>query len=212
MWRNLSLALVVLLAGCASMPDELKVPEGTNLAAYNLAREGQEVGKTARWGGVVTGVTNLKDKTRIEVMFTSLTNSGRPSLDNPSPGRFYAYVDGFVDPVSIPKGYRIALIGTVGQAQKGQVGDFSYTYPVLNVSNFKLWAPQQQVDYYPDRWGPYWGSPFGYGYGYWGDPFFYHPYYYGPQRARVSGPKVPKPDYTPKPLPRGNNNQPGKQK
>ncbi|WKE64410.1 Slp family lipoprotein [Gallaecimonas kandeliae] len=193
MWRKLSLMLVVLVTGCASMPDELMVPEGTNLAAYNLARQGQELGKTARWGGLVTGVTNLKDKTRVEVMYTALGSSGKPSLDNPSPGRFYAYLQGFVDPVSIPQGYRIALVGKVMPSEKGKVGDYEYSYPVLAVSNFKLWAPQQETDVYYDPWWPYWGAP--YGYGYWGDPFFYGPPRYFPRRVHTTGPKVPKPDY-----------------
>ncbi|EKE69116.1 Slp family lipoprotein [Gallaecimonas xiamenensis] len=192
MWRKVSLALVIVLGGCASMPDELAVPEGTQLAAYNLAREGQEVGKTARWGGLVTEVTNLKDKTRVEVVFTALTNSGKPSLENPSPGRFYAYLDGFVDPVSIPQGYRIALVGKVQPSEKGQVGEYQYNYPVMAVQNFKLWAPQQDTDrYYADPWWPYWRYP----YGYWGDPFFYNSYYYPRYRVRSTGPKVPKPDY-----------------
>ena len=189
-WHYLSFMGLLMLAGCATMPQELSVAQGTPLAAYSLARQGQEVGKTARWGGVVAKVSNLKTRTQVEIVYAPLDSNGKPSLNDPSPGRFYAYIPGFVDPMSMPTGYYITVIGTVQPAELGKVGDFTYHYPVVSVSNFKLWAPRQQTDVYISHpYWPYWGYP----YGYWGDPFFYSPIYYPSYRVKVKTHVVPKP-------------------
>ncbi|WP_341503611.1 Slp family lipoprotein [Gallaecimonas sp. GXIMD4217] len=175
----LTAVALLLLAGCSTIPDELAVPEGQSLAAYSAARQGAEQGKLVRWGGIIAQVDNLKNRTRLEVVYYPLSSSAKPKQDEASPGRFLAYLDGFVDPVVLGQGRRITVVGSLGRQESGRVGEFEYRYPTVQVQRYKLWKEDPDYDvYYVDPW-PYWRYP-GWHYPYYHRRHFAHDPFFAP--------------------------------
>lgn len=150
-------ALAVGLQACSQVPDELAVAEGTNLVEFStaLTDEGQSVGQPARWGGTIAEVRNTETGTEIEVVNFPLRNFGRPLAGNSSDGRFRAKISGFIDPVVWAKGKSVTFTGIIGTAEVGKIDEFSYLFPVLQVTGKYLWKdiePQQHTIIYSDLW------------------------------------------------------------
>ena len=68
------------------------------------------VGQEARFGGKVIEVQNQQGKTRLEIATVPLDSGARPILGEPSRGRIYADVGGFLDPVDF-RGQLVTVVG-----------------------------------------------------------------------------------------------------
>lgn len=197
--RILLLAGVLGLTGCALVPENLAVPEGTSLVSYQQAATGgqQNIGRTARWGGVIVGVQNKAKKTFVEVVHFPLNHYGRPNTSEQTVGRFKVQIDGFVDPIVFEEGRAVTFIGSVGKPIAGMVGEQPYMYPSLNARDYHFWREVQTYDvstlYFNYNTG--WYSPFYYRHY---QPFGFGPGWgFGTQRVRVIEsrgfqPKLPK--------------------
>lgn len=167
------LAFAMLATGCAMVPDDLSVPDGTNLVSYNKAVTGGDgvVGQKARWGGVIVGVENKNNKTFVEIVNFPLNSYGRPNTNDETIGRFKVEMDGFVDPIHFEEGRAMTFLGEVKRPIAGMVGEQPYMYPVLKGSNFHLWKESSntyiQPMFFDYRLG--WYSPYYYS--------FYRPFY-----------------------------------
>lgn len=164
-WASLG-AAALLLSACSTVPDELKVPEQTNLVNYQQALEQPQavVGQTARWGGAIADVRNSDSGTIIEVVNFDLIHYGRPQTSDESDGRFLAVIDKFVDPLVYKKGRFITFVGQIEAPREGKIDEYKYVFPTLNVTGMKLWKEQREsnveIDYSPLWWrhsfyGPY---------------------------------------------------------
>ena len=78
--------LVFVVAGCASVPKKLVIPEGTKHISFEQVQqnEGAFIGEQARWGGVVASVENLTESTVIEVVHFALQSNAKPKKKNES--------------------------------------------------------------------------------------------------------------------------------
>ena len=163
------LAAVMLLAGCASypdLPDAIRnpppgdAPTPSQVSAEPDTYQGLQV----RWGGTLLEVRNQSQESWLEVLAYPLERSGRPETSEAATGRFFARVQGFVDPAVFSRGREVSVAGTLGEAVGQKIGGHEYRYPVVDASAHYLW-PRREV-----RRDPYWHS---YPY-YWRDPFFYY--------------------------------------
>jgi len=182
----LLLSSMLLLAGCATIPQSVSGDNFTQMSA-DQARTNPEQAKGAnvRWGGVIVEVINNETETWIEVLAMPLSNTSKPLSDRQSSqGRFIAKTPDFLDPEIYQKGLRITFVGTIDSTLEGKVGERSYVYPILAVKAHHLWPrriEQRQRFIAPGFWyygfHPYWrfGYPF-YGYGVWHYNVSY-PYY-----------------------------------
>ncbi|MGM3175427.1 Slp family lipoprotein [Dickeya lacustris] len=153
-----ALLLSVLgLSGCVSLPDEIRGTSAT--PQMDLRRVMTEpkvfVGQESRFGGRVVEVRNDANRTRLEIVSLPLDDGGRPELDAPSPGRFIAYINGFVDPVEV-KNQLITVVGPITGAEQGNIGDKPYRYVVVDVRGYKRWRVVQQVMLPPRAYDPMW--------------------------------------------------------
>ena len=157
---------VLLLSGCAMVPDNLAVPDGTTLVSYQQSVTGGEevTGRTARWGGVIVGVENKPKKTFVEVVHFPLNHYGRPNTSEETVGRFKVQIDGFVDPIVFEKGRAVTFVGNVVTPLAGMVGEQPYMYPSIKARDYHLWREVQTYDvstlYFNYNTG--WYSPFYY--------------------------------------------------
>ena len=177
----LAAAVAVALSGCVSVPDAIKgtspTPQQDLVRVMNAPQ--LYVGQEARFGGKVVNVQNQQGKTRLEIATVPLDSGARPVLGEPSRGRIFADVNGFLDPVD----FRVLLVATAAPeiyALARHVARPIYLVRVMNATGYKRWNVVQQVVMPPqpiDPWmlGP---RPWGYGYGGWG---WYNP---GPAEVR----------------------------
>ena len=139
--RGAVAALVaVALSGCVTVPDAIKGTSPT--PQQDLARVMNApqlyVGREARFGGKVIDVKNEQGKTRLEIAAVPLDSAARPVLGEPSRGRIYADVSGFLDPVDF-RGQLVTVVGPITGTADGKVGDTPYKYMVMQANGYKRW-------------------------------------------------------------------------
>lgn len=144
----LLIILLAVLAGCATVPDELEVDQNTSLISFDtvINSEDMPVGEKARWGGKIVSVENKKDVSEIEVVFFPENRTGKPQTNLASSGRFKVVVNGFVDPLVFEQGRLITVVGEVGQTHSGIIGEQSYDYPTVNAVGYYMWKESTRVD------------------------------------------------------------------
>lgn len=138
--KLLPIALLILLAGCASTPDLF--PEGLRQPSpQQLAGAPRSVpqGQRMTWGGVIVEVSNLPDRTVLEVLAYPLNRSGRPDTDATPMGRFLADREGFLEPRDYAPGREVTVSGPLLGYRDGKVGDAAYRFPALAVQQLQLW-------------------------------------------------------------------------
>ncbi|EMD9174615.1 Slp family lipoprotein [Cronobacter turicensis] len=172
---------VLLLGGCVSVPDAIKgtspTPQQDLVRVMNAPQ--LYIGQEARFGGRVVNVDNQQGKTRLEIATLPLDSAARPLLGQPSRGRIYADVNGFLDQVDF-RNQLVTVVGPITGTVEGKIGSSPYKFMVMQVNGFKRWRVTQQVVMPPQpidpwMWGPRPG--WGYGYGPWG--------WYNPGPAQV---------------------------
>ncbi|WP_117233364.1 Slp family lipoprotein [Vibrio maerlii] len=150
----ITLLSLTLLAGCSSLPESLITPSENVLIDYaSVAEQSSAVtepsngqsSQVARLGGVIAKVSNAENRTRIEMVNLPISSAGKPDINKEPEGRFVAYVDGFVDPVTFSEGRLITVLGRVAPSEKGKVEEFVYQYPVIDADGYHLWRIQERV-------------------------------------------------------------------
>lgn len=176
---RLIIATTALLAGgCASAPGTISTPHDGPGVAEVRADPGGHAGANVRWGGTISEVSNLEDRTVITVVARPLTRRGEPLSDQRALGRFFAEVGRFLDPEEYKSGRRITVVGRFTGIRQSNIDQYTYDYPVVQVENLYMWREYAVRD--PYRYGPYY-PPFPYRYGpYWGryHGFMHYPWYY----------------------------------
>ncbi|MBB1201259.1 Slp family lipoprotein [Enterobacteriaceae bacterium 89] len=165
--------VVAALSGCVTVPDAIKgsSPTPQQDLVRVMAAPQLYVGQEARFGGKVVNVKNKQGKTRLEIATVTLDEGARPTLGEPSRGRIYADVNGFLDPVDF-RNRLVTVVGPITGTEKGKIGDTPYTYMVMQATGYKRWNVTQQVVMPPQPIDPYWGV----------GPYYHHrpwPYAYG---------------------------------
>lgn len=152
------------LTSCATVPKSLQGEfSPTTPREAVVAASGQHV----RWGGEIIKVEPRDGSTCFEVLSRELDSSARPREKDTSAGRFIACQPGFQDPELFKRGREITVTGRVTGTEQGRIGDFDYTYPVVQADTVHLWKrrPLYVNTPYYDPWmgfgpwgyGPYWG-------------------------------------------------------
>jgi len=172
----LALALATL-AGCASnLPQPIREPPKDNPSLREVREAPQRfIGRDVRWGGTIANTDNRAEQTCIEVVGRELRGSGRPVDEDRSDGRFLACVPRFLDPVIYSEGRQFTVSGKIIGGETRKVGEYPYTYPVVQADTYFLWEPEPPAPRYVDD--PFWYDPWP---GYYPYPYPYHPWYRPP--------------------------------
>lgn len=147
----LSVPLAALLAACAPAPI-YHAPPGTLAATPMQVAQAPE--RYARgqviWGGTVVSVKNLAQGTEIEVLAFPLDSSQRPRLKDNAAGRFIAVMPGYVEPLNYPSGAPVTVSGTLNGSRAGQVGQASYVFPLVQVTQSHRWTADEMQRGHPN--------------------------------------------------------------
>jgi len=143
---------IVLTMGCASSP---VAPEGVAIApvgpAHVLAEDIHD-GELVIWGGRVVEIENLSDSTELAVVSYPLNRSDQPRLDAEPGVRFLVVQPGFLEPLTFGPGRFVTVLGRVGGLRERLVGDFTYTYPVIEAEEIHLWPANPELWSNRTRW------------------------------------------------------------
>lgn len=183
----LTVAATLLLSGCVTVPDAIKGTSATPQQDLSQVMGAPElyVGQEARFGGRVVNIDNRAGKTRLEIATVSLDEGARPALGEPSKGRIYADVNGFLDPVDF-RGQLVTVVGPIKGTLEGKVGETPYKFMLMQANGYKRWNLVQQVVMPAQPMDPwFWSGPYARhgrylygGYGAWGG-------WYAPGPAQV---------------------------
>ncbi len=113
---------------------------------------GKYQGSRVFWGGTIISVKNFKDYSLIEVLKRPLSGT-EPNDLKKAQGRFIAKISGFIDPIEYKTPNRITVTGTLQGIQKGNAGNYPYTYPVIIAKKMKFWRGKKtENNNDPYRW------------------------------------------------------------
>ena len=152
--RLSSLQYVFLIAafsasGCAAPPIKPAQPPSKLSVAQVRSELVEEQspdiadGSQVLWGGVILKAENLTETTQVEVLGFPLDRRQRPLPYKDAQGRFIAEFNGFVEPLELPKGRYITVLGPLTEPVSGTVGEASYQYPVVSITQSHLWLPEE---------------------------------------------------------------------
>ncbi len=154
MLRYSAVATIVLLAGCASVPQPLR-------GEFSATQPGAAIGTTdsVRWGGRVIEVLSTNDESCVEVVGLPLDRSARPLDNDDEIGRFRACKPGFLDPAIFAPGREVTVTGRVDGEVTRQLGEYTYRMPRVVADSVLLWPERidaVHVHQDPFYWGPGW--------------------------------------------------------
>ena len=141
---NTLLLSLLLLSGCASSP---KVTEDAERGITPVQAASEEVpvpDRPLQWGGVIVEFNNLAEMTELQILAYPLKSNGRPDVSASPTGRFIAQRRGYLESVDYGKGRQITATGAFEGRREGQVGEASYTFPVLKADELILWPEQSE--------------------------------------------------------------------
>ncbi len=146
-----SLAAPLLLAACAPAPLYKATPAATQIAPSAVAQTPERFqGRRVVWGGVVVGVENFPDHSTIEILDYPLDGSQRPKIGRGNAnGRFLAEVPSYIEPLSLPPGTPITVLGTVAGTHAGKVGEAPYVFARVKVLQHHAWTPEEMRKGHP---------------------------------------------------------------
>lgn len=149
-----ALGFSALLLGCVTVPDVIKGTTATPQQDLNVVKNAPDIytGQEARFGGMVVGVVNEQQRTRLEIVSIPLDAGGRPVLGKPSQGRLVAYVNKFIEPFDL-KYHFVTVVGLITGIETGKIDMTAYDFVVITVTGYKRWSLQQQIVMSPGTWG-----------------------------------------------------------
>ena len=167
-WGILSVAILLMLAGCAStsvIPESLdqQIDRGVT---FDQIRESPDSyrGKVVVLAGEVLKARALRGGTQLEVLQLPLNDEQGPITDRMgSKGRFLAWQRDFLDPATMTDGTRVTIVGEVTGATVDKMDEADYRYLTVDVKHLHRWEPQSADG--PRGQGPWYGIFGGMGFG-----------------------------------------------
>ncbi len=159
----------LMLTACASqIPPTIREAPADNPSLETVCgKVADYLERQVRWGGKLIETENRENATWLTVLASSsLSKDGEPESGDGGAGRFIAIVPEFLDPKVYAADRKVTVTGTLLRTETRLVGEFPYTYPVVQAQVWYLWPKES-------------GVPYGYPYPGWYDPW-YGPWYYNP--------------------------------
>lgn len=135
---------LLALAACAPAPIYKTTPGTLAVPPFQVAQspERYAAGEVI-WGGRVVGVSNLADRSEIEVLAYPLDGSQRPKANDSGSGRFIAVMPGYVEPLDYPAGAMLTVRGKLDGSRAGKVGEAGYVFPLVRVAQAHVWSADE---------------------------------------------------------------------
>lgn len=159
-------AAALLLTGCVSIPEAIRTPVDGPTVPEARTNPQSHAGAQVRWGGTISGIDNLEDRTVLTIVARPTTRRGEPLGEEASTGRFLAEINRFLDPEVYKPGRRVTVVGRFTGIRAASIDQYVYDYPVVRGRDLYLWedyvrrAPRYPGPYYHRYRYPYWHYPY----------------------------------------------------
>ncbi len=112
------------------------------------------VGRYLLLGGAISEVRlSASGGSELEMVQLPINNRGKITATDHSAGRFIAQDDSFRDPAIFSPGRLVTLVGQVTGSKVLRLGEKDYHYPVLSVTELRLWTPNDHPANFPVHFG-----------------------------------------------------------
>lgn len=139
-WMGWIAVLAGVLSGCASGPKFDASGVDKALTPQRAAAEIERLrGSRVIWGGTLLGSNHTQDSTQIEVLAYPLDSRFRPDTEASPLGRFLIIKRGYIETADYAAGRSLSVSGTLQRTQPGQIGEVTYSYPVVEPLDLFLW-------------------------------------------------------------------------
>jgi len=139
------------LSACAPAPIYKKTPATAAVPPEQVAREPERYGSSdVIWGGRIVQVRNFADHSEVEVLAYPLDGSQRPKASDNGNGRFIAAMPGYVESLDFPAGGLVTVSGRLNGTRTGNVGQASYTFPLVSVNQSHVWTAKEMSGGHPN--------------------------------------------------------------
>jgi len=128
-------------AACTTVvePDPVLAAQITP-AQINAGMRQPAMDESLVWGGRVNLVTNLRDRTLIEIRSYPLSGKRKPLTDRPSSGNFVLEMDGFIEPAELRPGLLVTATGRYAGMLSYREQAQTQRLPRLRGSGMHVWA------------------------------------------------------------------------
>lgn len=139
------LALLLLLAGCATTPRFDTSQAALSVTPEQAVTEMDRLeGTRVLWGGAIVSSVNQEEATRLEILAYPLDDRQRPQTKAKPLRRFLAIQEGYLETADYAQGRWVTLTGPLTGTQAGRVGEAPYTYPVVRIEDIQLWPEERR--------------------------------------------------------------------
>lgn len=143
--------LTLALAGCAPAPIYKATANNVAVPPAQVAREPERYGTSdVIWGGRIVQVRNFADHSEIEILAYPLDGSQRPQSNDTGNGRFIAAMPGYVESLDYPAGKLVTISGRLNGTRASNVGEASYTFPLVAVNQSHVWTASEMAGGHPN--------------------------------------------------------------
>jgi len=143
---SLCMAFAVFLLGCAAGISQQARSMVTYKGSFTDLQKSSEdhKGEVVMLGGRIIETKTSPPFSELIVLQLALGTSGRPVNSDQSEGRFIVQTREILDPEIYQKDMRIAVVGKLIGSKVLSIGNFEYTYPVVEPMEIKLWPKGTQ--------------------------------------------------------------------
>lgn len=140
------LPLLLLLSACETLrePDPALAAQVTPAQIIAAQRVPDGTRKLV-WGGTVRAVTNLRERTRIEILSYPLDRERRPLRDRRATGLFVLEMDGFIEPAGLKPGLPVTATGHYAGTLLYREREIAHRVPRLRGTGLHVWADAPTV-------------------------------------------------------------------
>jgi len=158
--------LFVLIVSCAPFSQQVMQEVKRDIAFSDVLKTPENFkGEGVIWGGVIIETIAKSNDTLMIVRQTDLDFQKRPTNLDQSAGRFILSYRGFLDPALYSKDREVTVVGTIAGKEKRLIGEYPYSYPVIESHALHLWEKWEDTPSYYDPW--YFWNPY---------PYYYYPW------------------------------------
>lgn len=144
--RLATVALIVLLGGCTTVPPQIFVTNKDQLINFVEVSD-ISVGKSVRWGGVISDLSKQNGLVNATVTQFPLLNSGQPTNSSGSGGRFAVKFETSQGISHIEKGTILSLIGKVVDVQNPYPNLTTTQLATVQADGFFVWDSFSSADH-----------------------------------------------------------------
>ena len=136
--------LFVLPAACATGVSQKARSQVTYTGSFSGLQTDPDghVDSVVMLGGKILETKGSPTSSEIAILQLPLGTNHRPRDGDQSEGRFLLHSGKFLDPAIYRDGTLLTVVGRVSGSELRPVGDFDYTYPVVESIEIKLWPKE----------------------------------------------------------------------